>query len=101
DFIRLDFSVALNANPRQIIVGDDEEVPLVDYATQPSIIKSMLRSRADILAPQGYMQNVAENWENVVINLSGSTVQISIPVSLIPGRHNTQVRLDAAVPPGA
>ncbi len=101
DFIRLDFSVALNANPRQIIVGDDEEVPLVDYATQPSIIKSMLRSRADILAPQGYMQNVAANWENVVINLSGSTVQISIPVSLIPGRHNTQVRLDAAVPPGA
>jgi hypothetical protein len=47
------------------------------------------------------MQKVAENWENVSVNLSGSTVQLSIPISLIPGRHNTMVRLDAAVPPGA
>jgi phage tail sheath gpL-like len=101
DFIRLDFAGALNKNPRQIIVDDGEEVPLVDYATTPGIIKSFLRSRADLLAPLGYMQKVAENWENVSVNLSGSTVQLSIPISLIPGRHNTMVRLDAAVPPGA
>jgi phage tail sheath gpL-like len=82
DYVRLDFGQALAANPRQSIVGDDEEMPLVEFITQPKVVKALLRSRADALAKEGYLQNVAANWVNVSVNLSGSTLQMSIPVSM-------------------
>ena len=101
DYIRNDFATALLSQPRQSIVADDQEVPLVEWMTQPSIVKSFLRSRADMLASAGYMTNVASNWENVTLNLDGSTLQLAIPISLIPALHNYMVRLDATVPAGA
>jgi phage tail sheath gpL-like len=101
DYIRSDFAAALTAQPRQSIVADDAELPLVDFITQPKVVKALLRSRADLLQAAGYMTNVAANWDNVTVNLSGSTLQMAIPVSLVPALHNTMVRLDTAVPPGA
>jgi phage tail sheath gpL-like len=101
DYIRADFANALTANPRQSIVADDADLPPVDFITQPKAIKALLRARADMLADAGYMTNVATNWDSVVVNLSGSTLQLTIPVDLIPGLHNQMVRMDVAVPPGA
>jgi phage tail sheath gpL-like len=101
DYIREDFRAALVAEPRLSIVDDDAEKPPVDFITSPRQIRGLLRSRADLLEQAGYMTNVETNWPNVVTNLSGSTLQLSIPVSLIPALHNIMVRLDAAVPPGA
>ncbi len=101
DFIRSDFEAVLKAQRRMSIVSDDADLPPVDFITQPKVVKALLRSRADLLAKAGYMTNVAKNWPNVNTNLSGSTLQISLPVDLIPGLHNYMVRMDAAVPPGA
>ncbi len=101
DYIRNDFASAILSQPRQSIVADDQEVPLLEWVTQPGIVKTFLRSRADMLASAGYMTNVASNWENVAVNLVGSTLQLAIPVSLIPALHNYMVRLDATVPAGA
>jgi hypothetical protein len=100
DYIRNDWKAALLAQPRQSIVGDDEDVPLVDFITQPKIVKALLRSRADLLAEAGYMQNVAANWDNVTFNLTGSTLQFSIPVDLVPALHNIMVDEVATVPAG-
>lgn len=101
DYIRSDWAGALAAQARQMIVGDDEDLPLVEFCTQPKIVKGLLRSRSDMLASAGYMQNLDKNWPNVTTNLSGSTLQIAIPVDLIPGLHNIMIREDAKVPPGA
>jgi phage tail sheath gpL-like len=101
DYIRLDFQQALAAQSRMMIVDDDADMPLVEFCTQPKQVKALLRSRADLLAKEGYMTNVATNWANVTTNLSGSTLQIAIPVDLIPALHNIMTRLDAVVPPGA
>jgi phage tail sheath gpL-like len=101
DYIRSDFQAALTANPRQSIVGDDEDLPLVEFMTQPKVVKGLLRSRCDLLAKAGYMQNVATNWPNVNVELVGSTLSLSVPVDLIPALHNIMTRIDATVPAGA
>jgi len=101
DYIRNDFTAALLSQPRMSIVADDADLPLVEWITQPKVVKAFLRARAEQLEAAGYMTNVASNWDNVTINLSGSTLQLAIPISLIPALHNYMVRLDATVPPGA
>lgn len=101
DYIRSDFEATLKAQNRLSIVEDDADLPPVEFITQPKVIKGLLRSRADMLAKAGYMTNVAALWPNVVVNLDGSTLQLSVPVALIPALHNIMVRMDATVPPGA
>jgi phage tail sheath gpL-like len=101
DYIRNDFATALTAQERLSIVDEDADKPPVDFITDPGKIRGLLRSRADLLEQAGYMTNVATNWPNVVTNLSGSTLQLAIPVALIPALHNIMVRLDAAVPAGS
>ena len=101
DYIREDMQAALVAQRRMSIVADDADLPPVDFITQPKVVKALLRSRADLLAKAGYMTNVATNWPNVTTNLSGSTLQIALPIDLIPALHNIMARLDATVPPGA
>ena len=100
DYIRSDFAATLNAQRRMSIVADDADLPPVDFITQPKVVKGLLRSRADALAKAGYMTNVATNWPNVTVNLSGSTLQLALPIDLIPALHNVQVRMDATVPAG-
>ncbi len=101
DYIRSDFQVTLTAQARMSIVGDDADLPPVEFITQPKVIKGLLRSRANLLEKAGYMTDVAKNWPNVTVNLSGSTLQLALPIALIPGLHNIMVRMDAAIPPGA
>ena len=100
DYIRSDFETTLTAQRRMSIVADDADLPLVEFMTQPKVIKALLRSRADLLASAGYMTNVAANWPSVTVNLSGSTLQLALPIDLIPALHNLMVRMDADVPPG-
>jgi len=101
DYIREDWEATLVAQRRLSIVEDTADLPPVEFITQPKVIKALLRSRADLLANAGYMTNVAENWPSVTVNLSGSTLQIAVPIDLIPALHNIMVRIDATVPPGA
>ncbi|MEE9367148.1 MAG: hypothetical protein V3W44_10700 [Dehalococcoidales bacterium] len=101
DYIREDFQATLTAQRRMSIVADDADLPPVDFITQPKVVKGLLRSRSDLLAKAGYMTNVAANWPSVTTNLSGSTLQIALPIDLIPALHSIMARLDATVPPGA
>jgi len=101
DYIRSDWAAAIRANPRMSIVADDADVPNLDWVTQPAVVKGELLGRAKMLEAAGCMTNVDTNWQYVTTNLSGSTLQIQIPVDLVPGLHNTQIREDAKVPPGA
>jgi phage tail sheath gpL-like len=97
DYTRAAVAAKLTSLGRASIVDDDESVPPVEHITQPAAIKALIRTVFDELADTGYLTNVADNWDNVIIELSGSTVQMSIPTDVIPQLHNKMIRLDSKV----
>jgi len=97
DYVREAVKAKLALLVRMSIVGDDEDPPPVEHITQPSAIKAMIKATFDELQDEGYLTNVDDNWPSVVIELDGTTVQISIPTDIVPQLHNIMTRLDSAV----
>jgi len=97
DYVRASVAAKLATLSRMSIVDDDEDPPPVEHITQPGSIKALIRTVFNDLEAKGYVTNVADNWDNVVVELSGTTVALSIPTDIVPQLHNIMVRLDSSV----
>jgi phage tail sheath gpL-like len=99
DYVRDDLATnGAIAFARCSIVGDDAELPDVEYVVQPKIISAWAKARCKEHERNGYLMNVDDNWENVEIEWDeANTVTMAIPVNMVPQLHNTMVRLDQEV----
>lgn len=98
DYVR-DYWAGLIATnlDRASIVSDTAVMPPVGHVTRPKDISSLLRSGAEDLELAGYLTNVETHWEDVVIELTGSTVKVLVPTEMVPQLHNVMIRIDSAV----